>query len=379
MPHDGVGMRALVAMSGGVDSSVAAAVIAEQGYDVVGVTLKQWEGPGGEMPTAGCCTVGDAEDARRVAAQLDVPYYVLDYVDEFREQVVDRFGAEYMAGRTPNPCVECNRRVRFRTLLERTVALDCEVLVTGHHARVRHRDGAYRLACGVDTTKDQSYVLHMLGQSELSRIRLPIGELTKREVRERATALGLRTADKPDSQDLCFVGRGDYRGFLRTHFPEAARPGVMVDTDGEVVGRHEGTVDFTVGQRRGLGVSVGEARYVVDIEPQSATVVIGRREDLEVTGCAVDEVTFVSDTTPARTEGPIEVTVKVRYRSRPVPATLEPGATPGTWSVRFATPQLGVAPGQSAVFYDGDEVVGGGIIAHTHRRSPTRTMSGRAY
>jgi tRNA-specific 2-thiouridylase len=348
-------------MSGGVDSSVAAALMIEEGHEVVGVTLKQWEGPDGEMPTAGCCTGGDAEDARRVAAQLDVPYYVLDYVDEFRSAVVDRFGAEYMAGRTPNPCVECNRRVRFRTLLERTAALGCDVLVTGHHARTRRLGGRHRLLKGVDAAKDQSYVLHMLGQDELARIRLPVGELTKPQVREVATALGLRTADKPDSQDLCFVGRGDYRGFLRTHFPKAARPGPVVGTDGTVLGRHEGTVDFTVGQRRGLGVTSAEPRYVVGIEPGTATVTIGSRRDLEVTGCTVDDVTFVAGPAPVDDE----VSVKVRYRSSPVAARLEPGAT--GWEVRFATPQFGVAPGQSAVFYDGDEVLGGGIIAATVR------------
>ncbi len=355
-------MRALVAMSGGVDSSVAAALMLEAGYDVIGVTLKQWEGPGGAMPTAGCCTVGDAEDARRVAAQLDVPYYVLDYTDEFRTEVVDRFGAAYMAGQTPNPCVECNRTVRFRALLDRTTALGCDVLVTGHHARVRQDvAGAYHLHTAVDGAKDQSYVLHMLGQDELSRIRLPVGEMTKAEVRRRAKSLGLRTASKPDSQDLCFVGHGDYRAFLREEFPEAAQPGTMVDTAGNVVAEHAGTVDFTIGQRKGLGVSFGEPRYVVDIEPATATVVIGRREDLETRQCTVTEAQFVAGRPPEQ----LDVTVKVRYRSRPVPARLERDGP--DWRVVFATPQLAVAPGQAAVFYRGDEVLGGGTIAATHR------------
>lgn len=358
-------MRALVAMSGGVDSSVAAAMMIDEGHDVVGVTLKQWQGPDGEMPTAGCCTVGDAEDARRVAAHLDVPYYVLDYVEEFRTAVVDRFGAEYMSGRTPNPCVECNRRVRFRTLLDRTAALGCDVLVTGHHARTRRRAGRHRLLKGLDPGKDQSYVLHMLGQDELARIRLPVGNLTKPQVRERAAALGLRTAGKPDSQDLCFVGRGDYRRFLRRHFPEAARPGPMVGTDGRVLGRHDGTVDFTIGQRRGLGITAAEPRYVVGIEPDTATVTVGHRRDLEVTGCTVKDVTFVAGVAPLRRQ----VTVKVRYRSSPVDAEIQPSAA--GWQVRFGTPQVGVAPGQSAVFYDGDEVLGGGII-DTSERSPAQ-------
>jgi tRNA-specific 2-thiouridylase len=354
--------RALVAMSGGVDSSVAAALMLEAGYDVVGVTLKQWEGPDGRMPMAGCCTVGDAEDARRAAAQLGVPYYVLDYVDEFRHEVVDRFGAMYAAGKTPNPCIECNRRVRFRALLDRTEELDCDLLVTGHHARVRTgADGTHRLLRAVDGAKDQSYVLHMLDQAALARVRFPVGEMTKAEVRERAGALGLRTATKPDSQDLCFVGDGDYRGFIRHHFPEAARPGPIVDTDGEMVGRHDGTVDFTIGQRKGLGVAVGEPRYVVGVDASTATVKIGRKEDLDVDRCLVEDVTFVAGAPPAGRD----VDVKVRYRAAPVPASLSP--RPDGWQVRFAHPQRAVAPGQAAVFYAGDEVLGGGTIATTDR------------
>jgi tRNA-specific 2-thiouridylase len=355
-------MRALVAMSGGVDSSVAAALMIEAGYDVVGVTLKQWEDADGALPTAGCCTVGDAEDARRVAAALDVPYYVLDYVDEFREAVVDPFGAAYLAGRTPNPCVECNRTVRFKALLDRTEALGCDVLVTGHHARVRSDASGDHLLQAVDATKDQSYVLYMLGQEELSRIRLPVGEMTKTEVRSRAEVLGLRTADKPDSQDLCFVGRGDYREFLAEHFPEAARPGAIVDADGTVVGEHGGTAGFTIGQRRGLGVSAAEPRYVVDIDPASATVVIGMRSELLVAGCTLGEVSFVAGEPPAAPD----VLVKVRYRSRPVAARLT--EVNGSWQVEFASDQAGVAPGQAAVFYRGAEVVGGGTIRRAIRR-----------
>jgi len=360
-------MRALVAMSGGVDSSVAAALMLEAGHEVVGVTLKQWEGADGALPTAGCCTVGDAEDARRVAAELDVPYYVLDYVEEFREAVVDPFGAAYLAGRTPNPCVECNRTVRFKALLERTDALGCDVLVTGHHARLRSDGSGHHLMCAVDAAKDQSYVLYMLGQDELSRIRFPVGEMTKAEVRDRAAALGLRTAAKPDSQDLCFVGRGDYRHFLTENFPETARPGPILDRSGAVVGEHAGTAGFTIGQRRGLGIAVGEPRYVVDIEPASATVVIGRREDLLVDRCDVDGVTFVAGAPP----DDAAVTVKVRYRSRPLPATLVEEEK-GSWQIRFTDPQGSVAPGQAAVFYRGEEVLGGGTITSTQRDGLSR-------
>ncbi len=355
-------MKALVAMSGGVDSSVAAALMLDQGYEVIGITLKQWEGANGEMPLAGCCTVSDSEDARRVASQLDVPYYVLDYVDEFTAKVVDHFGEMYAAGKTPNPCIECNRRVRFSVLLERTTALGCDVLVTGHHARIRHDGTGYHLVRAVDGTKDQSYVLHMLGQGDLARVRLPVGEMTKVDVRKYASRLGLRTAAKPDSQDLCFVGKGSYRDFIRSRFPDAARPGPLVTTDGTRLADHAGMVDFTIGQRRGLGVSLGERRYVVDIDPKTATVVLGDRDDLLRSGCRVEDVTFIAGHPP--TNAAIEV--KIRYRSEPVPASLvETGDN--KWEVRFDRPQRAVAPGQAAVFYRGDEVLGGGTISEAIR------------
>jgi len=280
---------------------------------------------------------------------------VLDHVADFREQVVEPFGQAYAAGRTPNPCIDCNRRVRFRTLLERTSALGCDVLVTGHYSRVRNDGGRYRLLRGLDPAKDQSYVLHMLGQEELARVLLPIGEMTKPEVREHASRLGLRTATKPDSQDICFV-KDDYRSFLRENFTAVAQPGTIVDTAGDVVGSHEGTIDFTIGQRKGLGVAFGEPRYVVDLQPATATVVIGTRTDMEVKGCRLEEVSFVAGEAPENTE----LSVKVRYRAQPVAATLEQS---GDYILRFHDPQESVAPGQAAVMYAGDEVVGGGTIA----------------
>jgi tRNA-specific 2-thiouridylase len=355
-------MRALVAMSGGVDSSVAAALMLEAGYEVIGVTLKQWEGENGQMPVAGCCTVSDSEDARRVASQLDVPYYVLDYVDEFTTKVVDHFGEMYAQGKTPNPCIECNRRVRFNVLLERTAALGCDVLVTGHHARIRQDERGYHLVRAVDGTKDQSYVLHMLGQNDLAKVRLPVGEMTKQNVREYAGKLGLRTAAKPDSQDLCFVGEGSYREFIRSRFPDAARPGPLVTTDGTYLAEHDGMIDFTIGQRRGLGVALGERRYVVEIDPATATVVLGQKHDLAAAGCVVDEVSFIAGEPPEDRA----VAVKIRYRSEPVPATLSV-RDDDRWEVRFDAPQLAVAAGQSAVFYHGDEVLGGGVIAEAVR------------
>ena len=349
-------MRALVAMSGGVDSSVAAALMLDEGYDVVGVTLKQWEGPDGSMPVSGCCTLSDAEDARRVAAQLDIPYYVLDYVDEFTEAVVEPFAADYLNGLTPNPCIECNRKVRFKALLERTSELGCDVLVTGHHARIVNDDGVFRLRMAVDDTKDQSYVLHMLDQAALSKIRLPVGEMTKVEVRKRAAELGLRTASKPDSQDICFVQSGDYRDFLALQHPEVASPGEVLDIDGLVIGEHPGTAGFTIGQRKGLGVAVGSAQYVIDIEPAAQTITIGSYENLLTDGCVVKDMRF-THTSPRAGD---TVSVKVRYRSQPAPAVVV--SVGERWEFRFAERQPRPAPGQSLVMYDGEYVLGGGVI-----------------
>jgi tRNA-specific 2-thiouridylase len=347
-------MRALVAMSGGVDSSVAAALMRADGHQVVGVTLKLWSGPNGEAPTAGCCTVSDAEDARRVAAQLDIPYYVLDYTEEFRDGVVDRFVRDYGSGRTPNPCIECNRTVKFDRLLGSLADFDTEVLVTGHHARNHMVDGSWRLLRARDRAKDQSYVLSMLSQLELSRVRLPVGELTKVEVRSIAAELGLRTAAKPESMDICFVGQRDYRGFLRDTAPEVFEPGPVVGTDGIELGRHGGIAGFTIGQRRGLGVAIGEPRFVVNIEPSTSTVVLGRREDLAVAGARVDLLTWSNGM-------PVSGRVIAQYRAHgePVEATIHGDR------LLFAEPQEAVAPGQTVAFYDDDAVLGGALIAET--------------
>ena len=349
-------MRVLTAMSGGVDSSVAAALMKEQGHDVVGVTLKLWSGPNGEAPTAGCCTLSDAEDARRVAATLDIPYYVLDYTEEFTNGVVDKFVGEYATGRTPNPCIECNRTVKFDRLLNSLDGFDAEALVTGHHARTRLAGGQWQLLRGSDRAKDQSYVLSMLTQAELSRTRFPVGEMTKDQVRAIARSLDLRTANKPESMDICFVGQRDYRSFLRGHAPEAFIPGPVVDTAGVEVGAHDGIVGFTVGQRRGLGVAVGEARYVVDIQPSTSTVVIGRRRQLAVESVELSGLTSVNGE-------PIYGPVTAQYRAHgdQVAATIEAGG------LVFDVPQEGVAPGQTLALYDADVVLGGGIIATAKR------------
>ncbi len=349
-------MKALVAMSGGVDSSVAAALMLEAGHEVIGVTVKQWQGPDGQLPVTGCCTVSDAEDARSVANRLGVPYYVLDHVEEFTREVVDHFGSEYLAGRTPNPCIECNRKVRFGVLFDRMEALGCEVLVTGHHARVVGESGARRLLRAVDRSKDQSYVLHMLDQPRLDRILLPIGEMDKDEVRGCAAGLGLRTASKPDSQDLCFVS-GDYREMIRERFGDADRPGPIVDIAGTVLGEHVGTTRFTIGQRKGLGVAVGEPRYVVSIVPDTGTVVVGPRSALLADGCSLMDVSWIAGRAPRDSS----IQIQIRYRSDAAEARLV--ETPEGWEVWFDTPQEAIAPGQAGVVYRGDQVLGGGTIA----------------
>ncbi len=356
-------MTVLVAMSGGVDSSVAAAMMKAEGHDVIGVTLKLWSGPDGELPTAGCCTVSDAEDARRVAAQLDIPYYVLDYTDDFSTGVIDRFVDDYTHGRTPNPCVECNRTVKFSRLLRQAVDLGCDTVATGHYARVVTAGGRHRLFRGADSRKDQSYVLSMLGQEELSRIRFPVGEHDKAETRRIAAELGLRTAGKDESMDICFVGARDYRTFLRDHAGVVSEPGPVVDTSGAVIGTHGGIVDFTIGQRRGLGAAVGEPRYVVDVIPQTATVVVGRRDALAVTEVEVDQITSVSGAAVAGA-----VLAQYRAHGEAVPAMVEGER------VLFEEPQYAVAPGQTIAFYAGEEVLGGAVISVT--RSAFATSRG---
>jgi tRNA-specific 2-thiouridylase len=340
--------RVLVAMSGGVDSSVAAALLRDDGYDVTGVTLKLWGG----TSDSGCCSAADVEDARRVAAQLDIPHYVFNFTDDFDARVVGPYVDAYSGGRTPNPCVECNRSIKFGRLLERADALGFDAVATGHHARVLlAADGHREVLRGVDAAKDQSYVLYMLGQRELARTLLPVGELTKAQVREHASSLGLRTAAKPESMDVCFITRGSRERFVTDR--AGTRPGVVVDTSGARLGRHDGVAAFTVGQRRGVGIATGERRYVVDLDATTATVTLGRREDLLRDAVELRDLRFVHDQPkPGR---PLDV--QVTAHGTPTPGSLE-GA-----SVRFARPQPRVAPGQIVALYDGDTLLGGGIAA----------------
>ena len=338
--------RVLVAMSGGVDSSVAAAVLLERGFDVTGVTLKLW---GGDSDS-GCCSVSDVEDARRVAAQLGIPHYVFNFTDDFSNQVVDPYVGAYAAGHTPNPCVECNRSIKFGRLLDRAHVLGFDLVATGHHARVVSRRGRYVLERGTDRAKDQSYVLYMLTQRELPRTVFPVGEFTKAEVRAHAHRLGLRTATKPESMDVCFVTKGARVEFLAAR--AEMTPGRIVDTSGRAVGGHDGVAAFTVGQRRGLGVASGERRYVVDIDAVSATVTIGSKHDLLRHDVALHGLTFV-DTRPDRES----LLAQVRAHGDVADARLRGDV------VQFGTPQPRVARGQVVALYDGDVLVGGGIAA----------------
>lgn len=355
--------RVLVAMSGGVDSSVAAALLRERGYDVIGVAMRLAP----ELPTrimrrhGTCCSHDDFEDARRVAERMDFPFYVVDLREDFAARVIRNFVNEYLDGRTPNPCVMCNREIKFDRLWSRARALGAELVATGHYARiVRDADGRYRLLRAADSTKDQSYFLFTLGQAELSRTLFPLGAMTKAEVRARARELGLANADKPESQEICFVADGDYAAFVERHAPPGRiRPGRVVDREGNVLAEHPGLHRFTVGQRRGLGVAAGEPLYVREIRAASGDIVVARRAGLRCAGLVASRVNLI-DPGLCRA-GAIEVEAKIRYRHPALPAMLAMDRC-GRAEIRFRRPAPSVTPGQACVFYRGDEVVGGGFI-----------------
>ena len=348
--------RVVVGMSGGVDSSVAAALLVEAGHDVIGVTMQL---AGSESR---CCSLDDADDARRVADRLGIRFYVANYEERFHEEVILPFADAYLAGRTPIPCVVCNRRFKFHHLLERARALGADAVATGHYARIESDpdDGALRLLRGVDPAKDQSYFLFDLAPAQLERIRFPLGGLCKRTVREKARALGLATAEKPESQEICFVPDGDYARVVERLRPERLPgPGEIVDGQGDLLGHHEGIHHFTVGQRRGLGLSTPEPRYVRALDPARNRVVVGLESELGCSGAQVGGVSWTRGRPPSAGH---RVQVKIRYRHEGAAAKLVPGQGEVV-EVHFEEPVRALAPGQAAVFYEGEEVLGGGWIA----------------
>ncbi len=344
-------------MSGGVDSSVAAALLQEAGHEVLGVSMRVFDYAD---PARGrsCCAPDDLDDARAAARALGIPYYVADLEEHFGRVVVDRFVADYLAGRTPNPCVACNSEVKFGWLLRRARALGAK-LATGHYARVERR-GARLALCASPHAKDQSYFLYGLGQDALADLLFPVGGLDKAEVRRIAARRRLPVAEKPESQEICFVTRGDAGDFVALRAPNRLRAGEVVSTGGEVLARHQGVHRFTVGQRRGLGLGGGEARYVVRIEAEAGRVVVGSAAEASCRAFRVDEVSWVAGRPPA---GAVAARVRVRHRHEGAPATVRPDGARA--EVELAIPVRGVAPGQAAVFYDGDEVLGGGRILPT--------------
>ncbi|MET0800563.1 MAG: tRNA 2-thiouridine(34) synthase MnmA [Actinomycetota bacterium] len=352
----------LVAMSGGVDSSVAACLLAEQGYDVVGSHMRLVHLDGVEH---GCCGPAARADAEAVARIGGFPFEIAEMSREFDEQVIGDFTSEHTAGRTPNPCARCNGEIKFGAFLRRADELGIDAVATGHYVRSR-RDagGRWHLMRGADEAKDQSYMLHMLGQSQLARSLFPVGGMPKAETRAHAVRFGLPVATKPDSQELCFAPSGDAGGFVRSALPELVRTGgEVVDAEGRVVGEHDGTFAFTVGQRRGLGVALGRKAYVIDVDARSNKVTVGAEELLSRGGLVADRVSWVAG--PARAEGPFEALVRVRYRGDEVPAEVDP--TSDGFRATFHEPQRAIAPGQSAVVYRGDELLGGGRIVSSFR------------
>ncbi len=348
--------KVVVAMSGGVDSSVAAALLVEQGYEVIGLMLRLWseQGDGANR----CCTPDAVIEARRVADALNIPFYVRDYKEIFKATVVDFFINSYLHGVTPNPCIVCNREIRFGRLLDEAMNLGAAYVATGHYARLRQTaDGTYQLLKALDSHKDQSYVLHILTQERLARVMFPLGQLTKPQVRHIAAQKNLPVHNRPDSQDLCFVGEGTYRDFLRRQVPEANRPGEIVNTAGEVVGHHQGLANYTVGQRKGLGVYRPEPWYVLRLDSATNRLMVGPLEELGQTRLKARQVNYLNDTP---TE-PLTITAKIRYKAQEVPATLTP--LPNACAhLTFDAPLRDITPGQAVVFFQDEVVVGGGVI-----------------
>ncbi len=364
--------RILVAMSGGVDSSVAALMLNEQGYEVIGVTMKTWDyAQGGTAKRiTGCCDLDSINDARNMAVSRGFHHMIIDIREEFGEAIIGNFTREYMAGRTPNPCVLCNTFIKWEALLKRADMMDCELIATGHYARSRQdKDGRWVISKGLDPGKDQSYVLWGLEQANMARTRFPIGGYHKSDIRKMALDSGFpELASKSESYEICFIPDNDYRGFLKRSEPEATERlahGTLVSTGGEVLGEHDGYPFFTIGQRKGLGIATGEPLYVTEIQPDTNTVVLGRKEDLDKVTMWVRGVNFQKIDA---LDGEAEAIVKIRYKDKGTPASLRMDGD--RLKVEFHAPVAGIAPGQSAVFYDGEDVIGGGFIDRDDPNGP---------
>ena len=352
-------MKVLVAMSGGVDSSVAAKLLTDAGNDCIGCTMKLYANEDAGISRAHtCCSLNDVEDARSVAHRLHMPYYVFNFSDDFREKVIGKFIRCYQEGLTPNPCIDCNRYMKFDRLFERAKILGCDHVATGHYARIAFEDGHYVLKKALDLSKDQSYVLYDMTQEQLAHTLFPLGELCKAQTRRIAEEADFLNAEKPDSQDICFVPNGDYAAVIELHTGKKAAPGDFVDKTGRVLGRHGGIIRYTIGQHRGLGLSLPEKKYVCDICPETNTVVLGDAEDLYRRDVRVGALRWIAGQAPGER---FRCKAKLRYRQAEQPALAELQAD-GTLLLHFDEPQRAATPGQAAVFYDGDVVLGGGTI-----------------
>lgn len=351
--------KALIAMSGGVDSSLAAKLMVEQGYDCTGCTMKLYNNEdAGIEHSRTCCTLEDVEDARSVAYKLGMPFYVFNFTDAFRDTVIRGFVESYEKGVTPNPCIECNRFIKFDKLFERAEMLRCDYIVTGHYARIEEEDGKFVLKKAADETKDQSYVLYFMTQRQLARVKFPLGGMRKSEVRQIAEKNGFVNAAKPDSQDICFVPNGDYAAVIERYTGRMSVPGYFVDQQGSILGRHRGIIHYTVGQRKGIGITGPEPLYVREICPKSGNVILGKKDDLFDIKAEVRDFNWISGEAP---QTKLRCKAKIRYRQQEQWATAIP-VNENTVHIVFDEPQRAITPGQAAVLYDGNTVLGGGTI-----------------
>ncbi|NLI60540.1 MAG: tRNA 2-thiouridine(34) synthase MnmA [Clostridiales bacterium] len=354
--------RVLLGMSGGVDSSVAAYVLKEEGYEVIGVTMQIWPDLPGQVQEreGGCCSLSAVDDARRVANQLGIPFYVINFKEVFEEKVIDYFVDEYVRGRTPNPCIACNRYIKFDHFLKKALELDAFYIATGHYAAASYdsQRQRYLLKKSSAVGKDQTYALYSMTQHQLEHTLFPLGSYTKEQVRDIAKKIGLTVANKPDSQEICFVDDDDYGRFIEERLNKEIKPGNFVDTQGNVLGRHKGIIHYTIGQRKGLGIALGKPMYVVAIDPEKDLVVLGDHDQVFSKEMIVDEINFIS--VPSLRE-PTRVRVKIRYTAPEVPATLYP-IKGNKIRVSFDKPERAITPGQAAVFYQDEYVLGGGTI-----------------